>query len=213
VPNPWLNVPLSDYEGHMLQPEVGQLGVLADLFEEALVRCRPESVAILGVAGGNGLERIDSAITKRVVGIDINPAYLDAVRQRFPRIPGLELHCLDLSAETAAIQPLQLVHAALVFEHVGAERCLENALALVTPGGALSVVLQLPGEPGTEVATTPFTSIQELKADFQLIDPARFQRTLVRHGFGLVHQTVRPLPAGKAFWMGILRSTSFPEGC
>ena len=205
VANPWLNVPLADYEGHMLQPEVAQLGVLADLFEEALVTCRPESVAILGIAGGNGLERIDSAITNRVVGIDINSAYLDVVRQRFPRIAGLELHSVDLSKATAAIEPVKLVHAAVVFEHAGTERCMENALRLVASGGALSVVLQLPSEAGTEVAATPFASIQELKGAFQLIAPSDFQRMLAARGFARVHETHRPLPAGKAFWMAIFR--------
>ena len=205
VANPWLNVPLDDYEGHMLQPEVAQLGVLADLFEEALLACRPESVAVLGIAGGNGLDRIDNAITKRVVGVDINSAYLEAVRQRFPRIADLDLHCLDLSNASAAIEPVQLVHAALVFEHAGTGPCLENALRLVAAGGALSVVLQLPGESGTEVAATPFASIQDLKANFRLIDPGDFERALVARGFDPVHQVQRPLASGKAFLMGIFR--------
>jgi hypothetical protein len=49
--NPWLSLPLEDYEGHMNSPEVWQLGVLCDLFAEALAICRPASIAILGVAG------------------------------------------------------------------------------------------------------------------------------------------------------------------
>ena len=32
----------------------------------------------------------------------------------------------------------------LIFEHAGLDQCLENAIALVAPGGTLSVVLQLP---------------------------------------------------------------------
>jgi len=34
--------------------------------------------------------------------------------------------------------------AALIFEHAGLDRCLENAVNMVAPGAALSVVLQLP---------------------------------------------------------------------
>ena len=50
--NPWLSIPLEDYEGHMGPEGVRQLAALAELFKCALDRCRPESVAVLGVAGG-----------------------------------------------------------------------------------------------------------------------------------------------------------------
>ncbi len=119
--NPWLGIPLADYEGHMNSADVQQLGALAELFGIALGLVKPTSAAILGVAGGNGLERIDRNITKRIVGLDINPHYLDEVRQRFD---GIELHCIDLSVERVALDQVQLVHAALVFEHAGVEHVL-----------------------------------------------------------------------------------------
>jgi hypothetical protein len=49
--NPWLGLPLGDYEGHMQSPGVGQLAVLSDLFREVLTMRSPQSVAILGIAG------------------------------------------------------------------------------------------------------------------------------------------------------------------
>ena len=61
--NPWLNIPLADYEGHMRSDEVQQLDALTELFAAALERCQPTSVAILGAGGGNGLDRIDSRVT------------------------------------------------------------------------------------------------------------------------------------------------------
>ena len=63
--NPWLSVPLADYEAHMRSPAVQQLDALSDLFAEALAFCNPASVAILGIAGGNGLERIDPIVVQR----------------------------------------------------------------------------------------------------------------------------------------------------
>ena len=87
--NPWLTVPLSEYEQHMRSVEVQQLGALSNLFAEAIGRCRPLSIAVLGIAGGNGLDHIDSSITVRVVGLDLNPLYLEAVRQRYSHLPGL----------------------------------------------------------------------------------------------------------------------------
>jgi hypothetical protein len=63
MPNPWFSIPLADYEGHMKSADVQQLDALAELFAEAIAYWRPESIAVLGVAGGNGLDRIDRSVT------------------------------------------------------------------------------------------------------------------------------------------------------
>ena len=201
--NPWLSIRLEDYEGHMSSAGVRQLTVLAELFKSALDRCRPESVAVLGVAGGNGFEQIDCKATKRIVGVDINQRYLDEVQRRFGTLPGLELHCRDLAERGFSLAPVMLVHAGLIFEHVGLGLALENALSLVAPGGGFSVVLQLPSEDEQGVASTSYTSMQRLKQDFMLIDIGEFQRLLEQKGFQIVEQENRSLPAGKAFWLGI----------
>jgi len=203
TPDPWLNIPLADYEGHMNAPEVGQLSVLSELFAEVLASFRPESLAILGIAGGNGLEHIDPQVTRRVVGVDINPAYLEAIRRRHGARLNLELHGVDLAGPPLNLEPVQLVHAALVFEHAGAGRCLENAVALVSPGGILSVVLQLPAASEPNVAATPYRSMQTLAGHFSLIDREWFGSAMKQSGFSLKQEARRTLPAGKAFWMGV----------
>jgi hypothetical protein len=86
MPNPWLAISLEDYEGHMGSDDVRQLEPLSDLFRCALDLCRPESVAVLGIAGGNGLERVDPTITKRIVGVDIHAGYLGVVQQRYRNV-------------------------------------------------------------------------------------------------------------------------------
>src|SRR5512146_1962679 len=156
MPTPWLSVPLAEYEQHMNSVEVRQLAVLSELFAEAIARCRPSSIAVLGIAGGNGLEQIDSSVTTRIVGLDMNPQYIETVRQRHSHLPGLDLRCVNLSEQRIVLEPVQLVHAALIFEHAGVECCLENALALTATGGNLSVVLQLPAESGKAVGTSRF---------------------------------------------------------
>jgi SAM-dependent methyltransferase len=203
--NPWLSIPLTDYEGHMSDTSVQQLTALSELFQLALNHCRPESVAILGIAGGNGVERVDTAITKRIVGVDLNPAYLQTVRQRFSPDSGplLELHCVDLARGELRLPPVSLVHAALIFEHAGLGRALENALALVRPGGYLSVVLQLPSEQTAGVAATAYASMQTLKDGFQFIEKQELQLLLNGNGAVLVEQITRPLPGGKGLWFGI----------
>jgi hypothetical protein len=201
--NPWLAIALEDYEGHMGSGNVRQLEALSDLFKRALDLCMPESVAILGVAGGNGLDLVDRATTKRIVGVDINAQYLQAVRQRYGALAGLELYCSDLAVEPLSLVPVDLVHVALVFEHTGLGCCLENALSLVAFGGSLSVVLQLPSETGQDVTVTRYSSMQALRDHFVLIDVSQFHQRLEEKGFHLFHQEQRPLPDGKAFWLGI----------
>ena len=201
--NPWLSVPLDDYEAHMSAPGIGQLAVLADLFGVAVRSRRPASVAVLGIAGGNGLDRIDSRITARIAGLDVNPAYLDAVRRRYSGLPGLELHCVDLAQDAVRLAPVQLVHAALLFEHTGTGRCLDHVLPLVSSGGALSVVLQTPGQGVEDVSPSSVASMQALKPHFSPIDPGWLTETLIARGFELPHQCHRALPGGKTFWMGV----------
>jgi hypothetical protein len=203
MPNPWLSVPLADYEGHMKSAEVQQLDTLAELFAETLVLCRPASVAVLGIAGGNGLDYVDVHVTQRIVGLDVNPLYLDEVRRRYAGQAGLELFSVDLAEQLVDLNPVQLVHAALLFEHAGVDRCLDNALSLVAPGGAFSAVLQLPSEVEQGVGASQFPSMQKLKPGFSLIDPAWFCETLARNGFSVTHQARRSLPAGKGLWMGV----------
>jgi hypothetical protein len=201
--HPWLSVPLRDYEAHMNSEPVQQLGALSELFGDALRHCQPESVAILGVAGGNGLERIDPSVTSRVCGIDINPEYLQAVRQRYSTLPGLELHCLDLAEQQVALPPVQLVYAALIFEHAGVERCLDNAVDLVAPGGVLSVVLQLPSATEPAVGSSSVASVQAQHDSFHFVDCGALGRQLEARGFRFVRSVRRPVASGKAFWMGL----------
>lgn len=204
--NPWLAVPLSEYEQHMKSADVRQLDALSGLFAEAMRCCRPSSVAVLGIAGGNGLDHIYTAVTVRVVGIDINPLYIEAVKKRYPNLPGLELYCIDLSDQRVEVEPVQLVHAALIFEHAGVSLCLENAISMVVPGGNLSVVLQLPSESGQAEVASQFPSIEHLKPCFSLISFAWLCESLAGHGFQLLHQTHRALPAGKCFRLGVFRA-------
>ncbi len=187
----------------MASAQVQQATALSDLFAEALALRKPASVAILGVAGGNGLDRIDSNLTKRVVGVDINPAYLDSARRRFSHLAGLELHAIDLSEQVLQLPPVELVHAALIFEHAGTGRCLDNALDLVASGGACSIVLQLPATDAQEVGRSGFASIQRLASNFSLIDTNHLCQILGQRAFALAHQATRSLPGGKGFWMGI----------
>ncbi len=199
--NPWLTIPLADYEGHM--EAVQQLSALSALFARALEICRPDSVAVLGIAGGNGLEHLQQAGITRIVGADINAQYLEDVRRRFGKDLPLELHCVDLARDELRLSPVALVHAALFFEHAGVGRALDNALALVSPQGHLSVVLQLPEPSQPGVTQTAYPSMQTLAASFSFVEIPAFRDVLERRGFRLQLEERRPLSTGKMLWFGV----------
>jgi hypothetical protein len=186
----------------MASAAVDQLTPLADLFGEALARLRPRSLAVLGVAGGNGLEHVDGSLTTRVVGIDVNPQYLTATKARFPGLRGLELLCADLQHDTVRAEPVALVHAGLFFEHAGIGRALDNAIALVAPEGHLSVVLQMPSEGRDAVTPSPYPSMATLATGFAFVDPHRLRQLLAQQDLRLTHQSRLTLASGKAFWSG-----------
>jgi hypothetical protein len=93
--DPWLSIPRADYESHMGADNVQQLGALSELFKRTLDVCLPDSVAILGIAGGNGLEHANPASIARIVGLDINPGYLEDVRRRFVTYPSESASMLE----------------------------------------------------------------------------------------------------------------------
>ena len=147
--------------------------------------CVTPEVLLFPEDAGTGANA-DYAVTKRIVGVDINQRYLDEVQRRFGSLAGLELHCRDLAEQDVRLTPVALVHAALIFEHTGLGLALENTLSLVAPEGSLSVVLQLPSEDEHGVASTCYTAMQRLKHDFALIDVPEFQGLLGQKGFRLV---------------------------
>lgn len=127
-------MPPEDYEAHMASAEVGQWQVLNRILAEDLSRFQPSSLAVLGCATGNGFEHIDPRITKRVIGIDINPRYLARLRERHQhRLAGLELIESDVLEAELPPGSVDLVHAALIFEYLDPAA----ALARITPGSAL----------------------------------------------------------------------------
>ena len=81
--NPWLAIPLDDYEQHMALPDIAQAQMLAEQLQQLVASYRPQSVTLLGAAGGNGLSSVDASVVRRVVAVDLNPGYVEACSQRF----------------------------------------------------------------------------------------------------------------------------------
>lgn len=204
--NPWLDIPLADYEGHMALPQIAQAALLADLFELVLKTYLPESVAVLGCAGGNGFDRIDPIVTGRVVGIDINPNYITAAAGRWrEHLPNLELLVADIAAEPVAFEPVEMIYAALVFEYIDLAAGLRFVSSRLRPGGRLCTVVQLPSAAIPEITPSKFTTLGALSSIMRLVTPEELRAVAFRHGLHVVEDQVRELPPGKRFQMQVFQ--------
>jgi SAM-dependent methyltransferase len=198
--NPWLDVPLVDYEAHMLLPNVGQAQLLSDIFASALEELAPKSLAVLGCAGGNGFDRIAAQITERIVGVDINPEYINQVRARFSsRLPRLELIVADLERDSLAISPVDMVFAALVLEYIDVNIVIPKLSSMLRPGGIFITVSQLSSDTLPEITPTEYTTLNALAAVMKLVDADKLDRVFLACGYHAVDNWRTKIPGGKCF--------------
>ncbi len=196
--NPWLDIPETDYVGHMTSPEVGQRQALNAIFSDVLTRYPRTRLLVLGCGNGNGFEHIDPRATLEVTGIDINPRYLDTLRARHAAVPfRLTLECADLDRHPLPVARFDLVHAALVFEYLDWTAVLTRVASSLAPRGVLSVVLQEPSRSAPAVTRTAYSSLLRLESRFRFVPPTEFCE--VARSAGLILDTEHrvPLPGGK----------------
>jgi SAM-dependent methyltransferase len=204
--NPWLTIPASDYESHMSSTEVGQLSVLNHTLADVLASFSPRSVAVLGCSTGNGFEHIDPNVTHRVVGIDLNPDYLDILARRHKHsLPGLELVCADLASCRFGAHSFDLIHGALIFEYVNPKSLLPELARWLRPDGVLSVVLQLPSPVSKMVSKTPYASLRSLESIMRLVEPSLFRDLAWRCGLAMFQSREVNLKLGKRFHVAYYR--------
>jgi SAM-dependent methyltransferase len=198
--NPWLDIPEDFYVGHLSSPTVNQRPVLSRLMGDALKSVRPRTMLVLGCSTGNGLEHINPEVTSRVTVVDLNPAYLRRLAERFPN-PGFELdvQCADLADCVLEPEAFDLVHAGLVLEYVEWPLLLPRVASTLKPGGVLSVVLQLPSAASPAVTPTSFVSLRSLESLFRFVEPGMLVGAARAAGLTLGSQRTESLPAGKAF--------------
>jgi hypothetical protein len=197
-PNPWSVVPAADYERHMGPDGVDQLAPLSALFQEAYLGTQPDRLLVVGSATGNGLEHVDPAATRRIVGLDVNLQYLGICRQRFFHLgPRLELYCTSAAAWRSPPQSFDLIHVALVFEYLHPEPMVALLSGWLAERGTVSVVLQLPG------GQSPLPGLKALEIigrAQKLVPPEELTALFAAHGLAPRRSRVVPLKYGKSFW-------------
>ncbi len=207
MPNPWLTIPLADYEGHMSLPSIDQAKMLADRFELLIGRIKPSSVAIIGCAGGNGLERIGSERVERIVGVDINPGYIEEARTRHARrLPHLELYCADVQSDLLQFGPVDLIYAALLFEYVDTTSAMATLRRNCQKNGTLATLLQLPNSTRPAVSPSPYASLNALAPAIRLLAPDDLCGFAAATGFAAADSEVIELPSGKQFCVQTFRA-------
>ncbi len=184
----------------MARPDVGQARFLADELRAAARRHDPESVAVVGCAGGNGLEGLSASRVRRILAIDINPDYVAATAARHGRTaPGLEPLVADIAAPLPPLQPADLVFAGLVLEYTACLPAFAGLRSLCAPGGHLVVVTQLPSESLPAVSPSPYRALDALRDAMRLVDPPVLAAAAGTAGFVQAHCRRHTLPSGKAF--------------
>lgn len=131
--NPWKDINLSDYENHMALNSVQQLQALNQMMKGQLNQYDIQSAMILGIAGGNGLEHVDTEKLNKVYGVDINQEYLTITKKRYENLSDtLECLCVDLISEAEKLPQVNLLIANLLIEYIGYE-CFKKVVTVTNP--------------------------------------------------------------------------------
>ena len=194
--NPWKDINLSDYEGHMNLESVNQLPVLRKIFKEQLQTYDIQKVMVLGIAGGAGLEHVSENQLKKIYGIDINEGFLAKCKERFSHLyPMLELLQKDLMDHSCELPSADLVVCNLVAEYIGYE-ALMDAIKKSAAKYA-SVVIQVNKEEGF-VSTSPYLkSFERLNEVHCLMEEELLVSRMSLEGYEFIFKKIEDLPNGK----------------
>lgn len=181
--NPWLTIPIEDYESHMALAGIGQAQMLAEELARAASQTSARSAALVGCSGGNGLATLPASV-RRIVGIDINPEYVETLRERFgARSAVLELFVADIQKGAPPCRPVDLVYAGLIFEYVDVASTMTALRGLCVPEGMMVAVIQLPSETGHFVSPSPFASLRPLESCARTCSRQELEEHARRAGF------------------------------
>ena len=140
--NPWEEIDLSDYENHMSLEGVYQLQILNEMMKEQFYTYEIDTIMILGIAGGNGLEHIDKDKFKKVYGVDVNQKFLVECKKRYSELEDVfNTICVDLLDTNLQLPCSELLVANLLVEYIGYE-CFQRVVKLVKPQ-YISCIIQI----------------------------------------------------------------------
>lgn len=198
--NPWESIRLEDYEDHMSAPEVMQLQLLEKITGEQIIDSTHNTIAILGVAGGNGLNHISTRETTVVYAIDINQSYLEICSERYSHLKGiLKLQCFDLSDINTELPESDLLICNLIIEYLGEE----SFISLITRNKSrikrISCVIQENNSNNFVSASELTSRLSALLTTHFIINRFKLKELFEENGFSLTKESSYGLPNGKNF--------------
>lgn len=194
--NPWREIELSDYENHMKLDSVMQLQTLNQMMKNQLNAYYVDSIMVLGIAGGNGLEYISPEKYSVVYGVDVNPQYLREVEKRYKNLDGtLKCLCVDLLTEVSKLPTADFVIANLLIEYIGYD-CFKAVVSRVKPK-YVSCGIQI--NSGSEfVSDSPYLHVFDgLNSVHHQMDSDNLTRTMGDVGYESISTNEYLLPNGK----------------
>lgn len=194
--NPWEEIDLNDYESHMSLENVYQLQALNQMMEEQFLACKADSVMILGIAGGNGLEHINKEQFKVVYGVDINKKYLNECQKRYPVLENVfKPICADLSDENLQLPHSDLLIANLLIEYIGYE-WFQKVVTKVNPE-YISCIIQINTETSF-ISDSPYLHVFDgLDEVHHQIEEKTVTETMNNIGYAQKSISENALPNGK----------------
>ncbi len=194
--NPWQEIELSDYENHMKLESVYQLQTLSSIMREQLYEHSVRTAMILGVAGGNGLEHVESSSFDRIYGVDLNRSYLDECKRRFRSISDIfEPICVDLTSSDIELPHSELVIANLLVEYIGYKSFCDTLLKINAK--YVSCVIQINTDESF-VSDSPYIHVfDRLDEVHHQMDDKVMDSMMSDIGYDMVLKREYPLPNGK----------------
>lgn len=197
--NPWLEINISDYVNHMSSPEVGQYQLINQCFRSQLQKYNPEKIFVPGCTIGNGFEYIEWDQVQKVTALDINPVFLEILRNKFAGESKLETISEDFQIFGTNGRKYDLIFAALFFEYVGLRSALRRLKKMMNTSSVLFSIIQLPGEHQSKVSETKYRSLEKLSPYITLLTAEEFENELIKAGLRIRFREHRTLKNGKSF--------------
>lgn len=194
--NPWEEISLEDYENHMKLDSVMQLQAMNEIMRGQFEAYPANSVMILGIAGGNGLEHLPKDKFKKVYGIDINSAYLKEAINRYPELNGiLECLCKNLIEDAKKLPKADMIIANLLIEYIGYD-CFQKTIQQVKPA-YISCVIQINAE-NSWVSASPYLHVfDRLERVHHQMEEKALKDILLEIDYHMIKISKCKLPNGK----------------
>ncbi len=194
--NPWLEINLYDYESHMKLESVYQLQTMNKMMCEQFNDYPVSTVMILGVAGGNGLNHVESDKIKILYGVDINNDYLKTCKERYDYLGDSFIAIqTDLLSKDCVLPSSDLVIANLLVEYIGYDAFVSRIMQ-INPK-YVSVVIQI-NDDDNFVSDSPYLkAFQRLDEVLHLMSENYMTQSMKSIGYNFIFNMEEKLPNGK----------------